>query len=134
MFEAVVDWLLNWLPDALASTTLTAFLILAPLGIFKWTRPFAGASLIFASYFFGITLWFWGAVATFEYWGWPGLIVGVVLLGVGVVPTGLIALALHSQWEAIFNWGMLMMSLIVARLLGAWYLAKCENVNDDTNG
>jgi hypothetical protein len=57
-----------------------------------------GALLIAASFVYAAVLWFWGAVATYEYWGWIGLAIGLIILGIGVVPKGLLALALHSQW------------------------------------
>lgn len=85
--------------------------------------------MIFASYMFGVILWAYGAIATYLYWGWLGLIIGFVIVGVGVVPMGLLALALQSQWEWLANLGLLLASMVISRLLGLWYLAKAERDN-----
>jgi hypothetical protein len=120
----MVQVFFDWLPAVVGVTTLASIFIFAPLGIFRATRSFAGGALIGASYIFGVSLWIYGAIATFGHWGWIGLIVGIVVLGVGVVPIGLLALALESQWEWLMNLGALLISMMVARFLGLWYLAK----------
>jgi len=66
-------------------------LILLPLAIFKRTRKFSGTVIFFASYLFGITTWFLGAVITLSTWGWVALIIGLLIAGVGVVPIGILA-------------------------------------------
>ena len=65
--------------------------ILLPLSLFRATRGFAGAGIIYSSYLFGLTTWFLGATVTFATWGWTGLLIGLVIAGVGVVPTGILA-------------------------------------------
>ena len=91
----------------------------------------AGFSLLAASYFFGFSLWFWGAIATFEYWGWRGFILGVVIFGIGVIPIGFLALALLSQWDVFTELAAVAVSLIVSRLLGIWYLSKSGNLDHE---
>jgi hypothetical protein len=49
-----------------------------------------GAGLLVASYLFGATTWFLGAAVTFGSFGWIGLIFGLFIMGVGVVPLGII--------------------------------------------
>ena len=65
-----------------------AVLILLPLAIWRKTRPAAGVGLVIVSYVFGATTWFLGAAITFGSFGWFGLILGLFLLGLGVVPLG----------------------------------------------
>jgi len=43
-----------------------------------------------------------GALVTFVYWGWIGLVLGLILL-VGVVPMGFLALILQSEWKALVS-------------------------------
>jgi hypothetical protein len=69
-------------------------------------------------------LWFYGAIFTFTYWGWIGLIIGLIVAGVGVVPMGFVALALQSEWMWVGNLALLLASLVICRILGSWYLAK----------
>jgi hypothetical protein len=61
-------------------------LIFFPLTLWKRTRAFAGSWLVTASYILGLTTWFLAASVTFSSFGWIGLIIGLMIFGVGVVP------------------------------------------------
>ena len=65
--------------------------ILLPLSLFRATRGIAGAGIVYSSYLFGLTTWFLGATVTFATWGWTGLLIGLAIAGVGVVPIGILA-------------------------------------------
>ena len=69
---------------------LIAVILLLPLAIFRRTRGLAGTGLFALSYLFGITTWLLGAGVSFISYGWFGLIIGLVVLGVGVVPVGVL--------------------------------------------
>lgn len=122
MIQAVLDWV----PIVVGATTFFSIVVFAPLGIFRAIRAFAGFALVFASYIFALVLWFYGAVATFTYWGWAGLIIGLVVFGVGVVPMGFVALALQARWEWVGQLAVLLVSVSVSRLLGLWLIRKSE--------
>lgn len=122
----VIQTVIDWIPFVVGITTTVSIFILAPLGIFHATRGFAGFGLWIASYIFGTVLWIYGAVATFAYWSWIGLIIGLLFVGIGVVPMGFVALALQSQWEWIINLGLLLVSLVASRLGGLWLMDKAE--------
>jgi hypothetical protein len=64
-------------------------LVLIPMAFFNKTRSFASVGLFCASYLFGATTWFLGAGITFVTYGWFGLLLGLLLFGVGVVPVGI---------------------------------------------
>ena len=68
-----------------------AIFVLVPMALFPNTRPQAGVGLFMASWLFGLTTWMLGAAVTFASFGWPGLLIGMFLLGVGVVPIGIFA-------------------------------------------
>jgi hypothetical protein len=55
------------------------------------------------SYLFGVTLWLTGFLVTFALWGTVAVVLGVLLLGVGVVPIGLLATALNGMWPQFFS-------------------------------
>jgi hypothetical protein len=81
----------------------SAALILCVLGMLpiEWPRPIVALSMylfLISSYLFGITVWLLGVVTAFQYWGWLGLWIGFCLGVVGVVPVGIMASALHSDW------------------------------------
>jgi hypothetical protein len=87
-------------------------LILLPLAVFKATRHAAGTGMYFSSYLFGLTTWFLGAAVTFVTWGWVGLIIGLVIAGVGVVPIGILA-AFISLKEPTLGFSLIVMVVIV---------------------
>ena len=89
-----------------------AILVLGPMAMFRSTRSAAGVGLFFASYLFGLTTWFLGATVTFATWGWLGLIIGVFLLGVGVVPIGILA-AFVSLHEPSLGFSLIVMVVVV---------------------
>ncbi len=64
--------------------------VLLPLCAWRKTRASAAGWLLASSYIIGITTWFLGAGITFASFGWFGLIIGLLILGVGVVPLGIV--------------------------------------------
>jgi hypothetical protein len=120
----MLETIFYWLQIVVCVTMGIATAIFMPLGMFRRTRIFAGTGLIVASYAFGASLWAYGAIATFLYWGWIGLILGLVILGLGVVPMGFVALVLQSQWGLVASLGALLGLTFGARFLGAYCLSK----------
>ena len=104
-----------------------AIFVLLPLTIWRKTRGAAGAGLLVTSYIFGLTTWLLGAAVTFGSFGWFGLIIGLLFLGVGVVPLAIIG--------AIFkldNGGLALVLFVMvvvtfgARFGGAYAASKAE--------
>jgi hypothetical protein len=97
-----------------------AVLILLPLAIWRKTRPAAGIGFFVVSYVFGATTWFLGATVTFGSFGWIGLIFGLFILGIGVVPLGIIG-AFFSLGISELGWSLCVMLVITlaARVAGA---------------
>ena len=104
-----------------------AIFVLLPLTIWRKTRGVAGAGLLITSYIFGLTTWLLGAAVTFGSFGWFGLIIGLLFLGVGVVPLAIIG--------AIFkldNGGLALVLVVMvavtfgARFGGVYAASKAE--------
>ena len=104
-----------------------AIFVLVPLAIWRKTRGAAGVGLMVTSYIFGFTTWLLGAAVTFGTFGWFGLIIGLLVFGVGVVPLAIIG--------AIFKLGDGGMALVLfvmvvvtlgARFGGAYAASKAE--------
>lgn len=107
----VVIWLLIhggvWLGQRItpylftASAYVLAFTVLGfvPLCFTKETRVTGGSGMVIASFVFGITLWFWSLLLTYQTWGWLAVIIGLVIMGIGVFPIALIAMAIHGEWK-----------------------------------
>ena len=71
--------------------------ILLPMATFHQTQRQAAKGLLFASSIFGITLWVWGLVLTYNLWGGGMVLLGIFLFGVGVVPMGMLATLFASM-------------------------------------
>ena len=101
--------------------------ILLPLAIFHKTRSFAGTGIFFSSYIFGITTWFLGAAVTFVTWGWVGLLIGLMLGGIGVVPIAILA-AFISLSEPSLGFSLIAMVIIVfTTRIGGMALAESRS-------
>jgi hypothetical protein len=110
---------LPWLLVAGSRTFDICFFIFLPLCVFKKTRPWAGLGFYFASYVFGVTLWALSCVFAFGYWGYFGLVVGLLLAGVGVFPVALLAVLVHGDWPNV-GWLLIGLALVIGtRFVGA---------------
>jgi hypothetical protein len=131
---SIMQTALELIPDVVWITTLVSVLVLAPLGFFIRTRGMAGVGLIVASWVLGAILWGYGALFTFTLWGWPALIIGLLFVGIGVVPMAFLALAINSGWAWIGNLSALLVAVIGFRLLGLWYISKVDAAHQTSAG
>ena len=97
--------------------------IISPNEFYKKNKKIAGKGLVFSSFIFGITVWLLGAIITFSYWGIVALIIGLVLMGVGVIPMGMVACFINGLWiELIF----LVIGSIIIFVTRAYGLSSIE--------
>ena len=89
IIETAISMYTFLLPFAWVALAI-AVLVLLPLAAWRKTRGAAGVGLFAVSYIFGATTWFLGAAVTFGSFGWIGLIIGLFIFGLGVVPLGII--------------------------------------------
>jgi hypothetical protein len=99
-------------------------LIFLPLAIFRRTRGFAGASTYAASYVFGLTLWVWALLLSYTLWGIGGIVVGLILGGIGVVPIAMLASLFNGLWSTLGQLVLLTAITIGSRLLGFYISEK----------
>ena len=96
--EAIAAWAYG-AAEVMMTVALYAALAL-PIGfvlsIFRRMRPLTGLGLVLFSWILGAVLWFWTTAITFASFGWLGLVVGLVLMGFGVVPLGLLGAFLEG--------------------------------------
>ena len=119
-------WVLEWTFPAFAITLLVSVALLAPLALIPPTRGFSAVGFMIASFAFGAILWLWGMAYTYSVWGLFGVIVGLVLLGVGVVPVAMFAALVHGDWG---NLGMFVVTAVVtfgSRGLANWLGEKAD--------
>jgi len=120
---------LVWLIHAAQIAFALCVLVFLPFCIFKKTRGFAGFGFHMASYVFGTELLAYSCIVAFTIWGYTGLIFGLFLGGVGVVPVALFA-ALYAAVRHQTQWGLsgdilLMIILTVITWHLGVYLMAC---------
>jgi hypothetical protein len=119
--EHVIEYLI---PTVVIAIMLCLFILL-PLAMFRTTRTVSAGGFVVASYLFGITTWILGFLTTLHFWSGLGVVIGLLLGIIGIVPLGIIASAFHSDWETVLG---LIIGLFVtygSRALGLWLEAKC---------
>jgi len=110
IFLVGITWLTTVLyPFILFVAQLTlqsCFFILLPLGFFKTTRTFAATGFAISAMVMAITVWLFSVLTVYQLWGFGGLIAGIILGIVGIVPLALIAASMNSMWVAAGSIGL----------------------------
>jgi hypothetical protein len=88
------------------------------LAIFPPVRRVVGITLFISSYVFGMATWIYGLAVTLSFWGIWGVVVGLLLGGVGVVPLGMIASAFNGHWDIVLTLVGTSLLTIIVRILG----------------
>lgn len=120
--EKIYPWLVTATGFALGVVTF----VFLPLLLFRKTRGFSGAGLRIASAMFGFTLWVWGLLLTYDLWGAIAVLIGLVLLGVGVVPIAMLATLFKGMWLTLGELVLLTVLTFGTRFAGAWATSKAR--------
>lgn len=111
---------------------LTAFSLI-PAGVLmlfgQRLRMFVAKYMFAMSWVLGFCLWLWGALSVLHEWGAPGLIIGLLLAGIGVIPLALVALALHHQ-VAFVDGMVYAIFWLFTRFGSGWLLARLRQKQD----
>lgn len=76
-------------------------LVLLPLSLFRRLRGFTGTAIFLSSYVFGLICWLTGFVVTYSLWGVWAVVLGILFLGGGVVPIGMVASLFKGEWQML---------------------------------
>ena len=122
MIQAI-DTVLSYLWPAVM-LMFAGTILLLPLALVRNARGFVGATMTLFSFLLAFAVWLWGLLVVFIAWGWWGVLIGLLLLGVGVVPMGFAALMLDGAWSGF--WQMLAAVLLTwgTRYAGGWMAEK----------
>lgn len=93
-------------------------LVCIPLAFFRGTKEFSGKAFFLSSYFYGVLLWLGCLVVTFKLWGWFGIVIGLILLGVGLVPIAIIATIIAGLWGVVLHIIVLIVVVWLTRTAG----------------
>jgi len=78
-------------------------ILLLPFAIFKFNRGIIGKIYMLFGYLNILLLWIWSTLHVFGFWGWPGLIIGGIFLGVGVIIIGLGTFIYYNLWGQVWS-------------------------------
>lgn len=112
---------------ATAAQCLITTVVMVPLAFFPGTRHLAGRGIRFLSYMFGLTVWLWGLMVTYQFWGFIPVFIGLFILGVGVVPMGIIAYGFEGMWLPMLQLGGGVIMVFATRIVGFWLIQKAED-------
>src|SRR5580693_3201647 len=83
IFLVGITWLTNVLAPIIkliyVVTLRSCFFVLLPLAIFKTTRTFAATGFAVSAMVMAIYVWLQSVLVVFQFWGFAGLIGGIVL-------------------------------------------------------
>lgn len=120
--EHVMDWLIDisWIVLGIN------LIILLPLGFTRKAGMFGGIAMYFSSYIFGLTLWFLGLLLTYSTWGFMGVIIGLFLGGVGVVPVAMLAALFGGEFYVFLGLVLLTIVTFGSKALGLYLAGRAE--------
>jgi hypothetical protein len=105
----------------------TANTILFPIAVIslllclvRKARPLAGAVLSIIAWWWGVVLWLGSFAITYQTWGAMGLVIGTLVLGVGVLLTGLAALIATNQTSAALLFCVSIIVVVAVSVFGNW--------------
>ena len=130
LFFLGAEWcsahLLPWFMLGCEIATAILFLILLPLCLIRKARGFAAIAILLISYVFGITVWMEGLLITLSTWGVGAVIFGLLFMGVGVVPIGMLAALFHRMWWELLDLIVLTVFTFGCRFFSIWIAEKGE--------
>jgi hypothetical protein len=115
-----------WLVPAFFWMLGITIFILGPLALIRITQGFSAVSLMIASYVFGTCLWITSLLLTYELLGTIAVVIGLVVLGIGIVPIALLAALFHAQWWHLLDLVGLIVATFFTRLLAVWLAGKAD--------
>jgi uncharacterized protein YacL len=71
-------------------------------------------------------MWCSGVAVTYDLWGTVGVIIGLLIAGVGIVPVAMLATFFHGEWEGLIEFMILIVLTFGLRLLGLWLAKKVD--------
>lgn len=125
---------LPWLMPAFFWTLAVCVFLLGPLALLTKTRGFAASGFLLSSYVFGAILWVWALLLTFDLWGMFAVVIGILFLGVGIVPVALLAVIFHAEWSSLGDLAIMIVSTFGFRILAVWLGEKARRESQGIYG
>ncbi|NQU99582.1 MAG: hypothetical protein HQ538_02490 [Parcubacteria group bacterium] len=123
-----MEWIDTVLMPLLSLLVIVVFIIdiiiLLPLAIIKKTRKISGIGIIISSYVFGAFTWMCSFIIAYIIWGIAGLVIGLLLCGIGVVPIAMLATLFDGDWSTLLQVIIITAITIGSRYLGIYFRYK----------
>lgn len=129
-FGAKMAFVISPFVNGLAGILLTINIILLFFAIIPRARGVIGNIIIFSSLIYGLSAWIYGLAVTLAIWGWLGVIIGVFLGGIGVVPIGMLASVLSGHWDLFWPLLINVATYFGAIVIGGLLVGSAERQNE----
>jgi hypothetical protein len=100
--------------------------IFLPMSLFRFTREASCKGFFVSSYIFGAALWLAGVAVAYDFWGFYGLLIGLIIAGVGVVPVAMLAAALLGEWLEVCGFVLAIVLTFGLRLFAIYLASKVD--------
>ncbi|PZR76300.1 MAG: hypothetical protein DLM73_03045 [Chthoniobacterales bacterium] len=128
----------TWLADKVYPILIVLFVlalavtvvVLLPLAIFRKTRGFAAAGIYVTSYVYGLTVWVWSLLLTYTLWGGFGVVIGILMGGVGIVPLSVVACLFKGLFSIAFQVVLLAAFVFGVRAFALFLAASAERYQE----
>lgn len=88
-----------WLAQGASVLALVCCIfVFFPMSFFARTRRAAFIGFLGSAFLFGLATWILGLLSTYLVWGGLGVVIGLALGVVGIVPLGVLAALFGAQW------------------------------------
>ena len=122
------DFLFGKIYPVVSDIALLIFLfdliIALPISFFRKARVLSGNTILYSSWVFGLQLWLSGLMLTWQIWGLGVALLGILFLGVGVVPIAMLATLFNGKWIELLQLILSIVLVFGSRLLGAYIVSK----------
>jgi hypothetical protein len=129
MYDFIFGKIYPWISNIALLVFIIDLIIVIPISFFRKAKRFSGITIFYSSYVFGLQLWLSGLMLTLQIWGIWAAIIGILLLGVGVVPIAMVATIFNGMWSEFIQ---LLSSIIIvfgSRILGNYLVEKSNHKN-----
>jgi hypothetical protein len=117
--------------NIVAAILLILDIVILVLALSKKLRPIVGIIMVFSSYIMGLSTLIYGFAVTLSLWGMVGVVIGIFMGGVGVIPIGLLAAMFHSQWGPFWSLLISIVLTLATGLAGALLINNSEKMSEE---
>jgi hypothetical protein len=87
------------------------------MSFFRKLRPFVARALMYSSFYMGFSCWWYSFIVLYQMAGGWFILIGILILGIGIVPLAFLAAVLHGYWSTFWNLVLAVAFFFVPRLI-----------------